>query len=84
MKLALFLLASACAMSYVYCNAIDASSVLLSTSGNANDYSNWASYAKKSEAKLDSILSKCFDCISEKYMEKNGIKSPVFELDSVR
>ena len=50
-----------------HANAIDQSVSLAAANG---DYASWANYYKKSETKLDSVLTKCFECISEKSGEK--------------
>ncbi len=33
---------------------------------NTNQFSDWANYYKKTEAKLDNVLTKCYECIEKR------------------
>jgi hypothetical protein len=55
------------------CSVKDNSSLnLLSASSignfdaNTNQFSDWANYYKKTEAKLDNVLAKCYECIEKR------------------
>ena len=63
-------------------NSSSSSFNLLSMSDDSDVYSDWAEYHKKTEAKLDSVLAKCYECIEKKsgYQEHTGEAAKFFNL----
>jgi hypothetical protein len=48
-------------------NAFSPAISLLSSSGISSDvYNDWSNYYKRNDAKLDSVLAKCYECIEKK------------------
>jgi hypothetical protein len=43
-----------------------------------SDYTSWANYYKKSDLKIDNVLAKCYDCITDKSLAiGNGERKPM-------